>query len=374
MGIYTGGMRMVDEATAASKRIAAQQQKAWEGESKRKGRSALFGGLSGALMGTLAVGAMGLTGGLAAPLVMGVAASLGKKWADEASKGGEGAMFGDTFKTPGQVGKIEAGGKYGFGGQYAAKATKDLQASRKTEFGADTMLGDIGSAYLTAGLSGDLTGSGKALMSGKEGSLMESITGSAAGKRKFGWEGIKQEFGTSLGGEADKGAEEPLKSGVWMHDADTSKASAAALTVPQESIESLVNESGLGASQSWTIDDLTSAYTKAEKRGDYSQMDKMEGLIDLYNEHESSVKGSGQSFLDSLNNPDFAQGGQVPQLDQNTLIGLSILSQMQQQPKAHDNTPLEEEKQQPTITEMFASQGKTLGGNNTQSLSQMLGR
>ena len=71
----------------------------------------------------------------------------------------------------------------------------------------------------------------------------------------------------------------------------------------------------------------------------------------------------------------FAQGGQVPQMDQNTLIGLAILSQMQQQQEtAYSGTPLEEEKQQSTISEMFASQGKTLGGNNTQSLSQILGR
>ena len=56
------------------------------------------------------------------------------------------------------------------------------------------------------------------------------------------------------------------------------------------------------------------------------------------------------------------------------MIGLAILSEMANQNKAYDNTPLEEEKQQLTIADHFASQGKTLGGNNTQSLSQMLGR
>ena len=62
-------------------------------------------------------------------------------------------------------------------------------------------------------------------------------------------------------------------------------------------------------------------------------------------------------------------------MDQNTLLGLAILSQMQQQQEqtAYSGTALEE-KQPSTIADMFASQGKTLGGNNTQSLSQMLGR
>ena len=70
--------------------------------------------------------------------------------------------------------------------------------------------------------------------------------------------------------------------------------------------------------------------------------------------------------------PGFAQGGQVPQMDQNTLIGLALLAEMGKQEKAYDNTPLEEK--QPTIAEVFESQGKTLGGNDTQSIAQKLGR
>ena len=77
------------------------------------------------------------------------------------------------------------------------------------------------------------------------------------------------------------------------------------------------------------------------------------------------------------------EGGQV--ISQQQLMGLLAL--MPQQETAYDNTPLEEvgqskaydntsleEVRQPTISEIFESQGKTLGGNNTQSLSQMLGR
>ena len=127
MAIYTGGMRMQGEAQAAARRIAKQQRKAQDAENKRKGRAGLFGKIGGALMGAAAVGLTGLTGGLAAPLVMGVASSLGKKWADEASKGSSvlGKVgLGKAFKTPGQVDKIKATGKYGYGVQEAADATK----------------------------------------------------------------------------------------------------------------------------------------------------------------------------------------------------------------------------------------------------------
>ena len=65
-------------------------------------------------------------------------------------------------------------------------------------------------------------------------------------------------------------------------------------------------------------------------------------------------------------------GGRVPQLDQNTLLGLAILSEMGKQKKAYDDTPLEET--QSSIAEIFISKGKTLGGNDIQSLSQKLGR
>ena len=64
-----------------------------------------------------------------------------------------------------------------------------------------------------------------------------------------------------------------------------------------------------------------------------------------------------------------AGGGQVPQMDQ--LLELIELSESMNK-GAYAGTPLEES--QPTIADYFASQGKTLGGNNTQSLSQKLGR
>ena len=53
MAIYTGGMRMKDEARAAAKRIAAQQAQAEAGETKRKGRAGIFGRLAGMGMAEL---------------------------------------------------------------------------------------------------------------------------------------------------------------------------------------------------------------------------------------------------------------------------------------------------------------------------------
>ena len=318
MAIYTGRMQQEQHRRSAARSIAKQQAKAEKGEAKRKGRAGIFGKLGGLAMGTLAVGAMGLTGGLAAPLVMGVASSLGKKWADEASKKG-------VFKTPGQVDKIKADGKYGYGVMAAADATKALKESRKTEFGADTMLGDIAGSYLSAGMAGKLGGA-KGLLKGDL-SFGEALTTGSKDAWKFGGvKGMKSELGNLISFKDEGGDEIAQDYG----------ASQADLPLTQEE---------LGAS----------AFTPGG-------MGEMETLapMDYYDDTAVSEEV-------------FAEGGQV--IDQNTLLGLAILSQMQQQQEqtAYDNTPLEEEKQS-TVSEMFASQGKTLGGNNTQSLSQMLGR
>ena len=312
MAIYTGGIRQHQEARASAARIAKQQAQAQAAESKRKGRSGLFGKIGGALLGAAAVG---LTGGLAAPLVLGVASSLGKKWADEASKGA--SPFGKMLKTSGQVDKITAGGKYGYGQAEAASLTKGLEESRKTDFSAQTMLGDIGSSYLSAGMAGELGGA-KSLLKGKS-SFGEALTGSKDwGKNLMagdigGWEGMKSEVG-SLIGFKDEGGNE----------------------IAQD----------------------------FEPKGiDYSTD---------YGGQTDEILDIGQTGVDEFGNPfSMAQGGQV--MDQNTLIGLAILAEMGNQKKTYDDTPLEEIGQ-PTIAEMFESQGKTLGGNNTKSIAQMMGK
>ena len=77
----------------------------------------------------------------------------------------------------------------------------------------------------------------------------------------------------------------------------------------------------------------------------------------------------------------FQEGGQVPEQQ---LMQLLALAQAQQQ-TAYDGTPLEEGSEEgsegaseqgkgATIADYFGMQGKSLGGSNQQSLSQMLGR
>ena len=115
MAIYTGGMRMQD-----AKRIAAQQAKAQKGETKRKGRAGIFGKLAGMGIGHLAGMALtGVTGGILNPMTLKLAQAaitggsswLGRAGAHQATTG----KWGKALKTSGQVGEIEAGGKYGYG-------------------------------------------------------------------------------------------------------------------------------------------------------------------------------------------------------------------------------------------------------------------
>jgi len=322
MAIYTGGMRMKDEAKFAARSIAKQQAKAQKGEAKRKGRAGLFGSIGGTLLGGLAVGAMGLTGGLAAPLVMGAAKSLGKKWADEASQKG-------VFKTPGQVGKITAGGKYGYGRQEAAEATKALKESRKSTWSAESMLGDIAGSYVTAGLSGGLSGGAKQLMSGEKGSIAKAF-GGVEGTKK-GWEGIKQSFGYELEGLGEGG-----KGEFSVPEIDISNPTVVGdfSDVPMD-----WDDEVLDIGQSYEVSDTPIPFV--QDQGEYQWFNQ--------------------------------EGGRVPQMNPQQLMQLLALMSQQQEQTTYSGTPLEE-KQPSTIADMFASQGKTLGGNNTQSLSQILGR
>jgi len=281
MAIYTGGMRMQDEARAASKRIAAQQAKAEKGESKRKGRAGIFGKLAGLGIGQLAGWALApLTGGLVNPLTIKLAQAAisggsmfaGKAAAHQATTG----KWGKQLKTSGQVDKIEAGGKYGYGREEAKTLSEGLTESRESEQDWGTLAGDI----------------------------------IGAGASEFAGESL----GSLLKGKTDMASE---------------------LTGDELNLSSLVS-------------------------GGEGTMETLASPVDYYDDAVVSEEI-------------FAQGGQVPQMDQQQLMQLLALMSQQQEQTAYSGTPLEE-KQQSSIADMFASQGKTLGGNNTQSLSQMLGR
>jgi len=267
---------------------------------------------------------------------------LGRAAAHQATTG----KWGKALKTPGQEDKIEAGGKYGYGEKEAATLSEALIEERKSKEDEGTLAADIigaGATQFAGSKFSDLFGGKTDALSELTGEELEAssfVPGSEGAMETL--EGVGREL-VSEGGET-------LSEGV---------------------IESFVEASGEGATQSLTIDDLMERYARAEARNDYVEMDRAESLLNLYDKHEDigfqygyEPGVSGQQFLDDQKG--FRLGGQVPN-QQDQLIALLSLAQMQQQ-------GAEGEARKPSIAEYFSQQGKTLGGNNTQSLSQMLGR
>ena len=244
------------------------------------------------------------------PLVMAAGSFGGKKIAHEMTRG-MGA------KTGGLKGDI-----YGYGEDEASSLKKDLKSQMAVDplkerggFGKDLL-----SSYISAGMAGNLGGA-KQLLKG-------DITGKEALLGTKDWKfggvegakaGLGDLFGTKWGGE------------------------------------------DVGAAADMPI----SADTEA-----YSPLHQPEDLLSQQINQEPYVFGS--EYDDTAVSEEilpYAQGGQVPQQQ---LMQLLALAQMQQN-NAYSGTALEETKQ-PSIANYFESKGKTLGGNNTQSLSQMLGR
>lgn len=159
MAMYTGGMGMKGEKVAAAKRIAEQQVKAVAGEDKRKGRAGIFGKLAGmgiaefgkkfllpTLLTTLSGGTINpLTLKFLQALITGGSMFLGRAGAHQATTGK--SFLGKILKTPGQVDKIEAGGKYGYGRGEAATLSEALAESTKSKEDWGTLAGDIGGSF-----------------------------------------------------------------------------------------------------------------------------------------------------------------------------------------------------------------------------------
>ena len=281
----------------------------------------MLGGGLGKLAGIAAVGLTGLTGGLAAPLIMGVANSLMKKWVDEGTQKG---VFGKDLKGA-DVSKIK-GDEFGYGKEEAKAIREQLKEGRQSEFGADSMLGDIAQSYLTAGVSGQLGGA-KALLKGRA-NWGEALKGTGPG----GMEGLKQAFGAAIPGEG--GAEDSITNKLTMDQ-------------PAEI-----------ASNSSNIIDTPIGETFIDESGNPVSYFKKGGLI-------------------------YAMGGQVPTTYEGTALeseedklvktneGLALLLSLSQ---TNPNQGRQEERDMPTISEYFGNQGKSLGGNNQKSIGQMLGR
>jgi hypothetical protein len=313
MAISLARARRVGQQRTTSKKLAKEYGAQQKRAQKRKGISGLLGKGLGMGLGSLLGGALGIaSGGLLMPLVMAAGSFGGKKLAHEMTRG-MGAKTGGL-----------KGDMYGYGEEEAMSLKKDLKSQMAVDplkehggFGKDLL-----SSYVSAGMKGNLGSVGKAIKG--KGSLAQSLMGGegaavGTGKGLLQFGDIAQEGVDEFGDPFSIGAT-PFKFGSSKDVGEGAKASFGDLFGQEwgQSKEELTGEEYLTEPESW-----------------------WEG----------------------------AQGGQVPQQQ---LMALLALAQMQQN-NAYSGTALEEEEQ-PSIANYFESKGKTLGGNNTQSLSQMLGR
>ena len=75
MAISLGGLKMKGEKQKVARQLAKEYERQQAKESKRKGWSSFLGGVGGKLLGTALAG---MTGGLAAPLLMAAGTFGGK--------------------------------------------------------------------------------------------------------------------------------------------------------------------------------------------------------------------------------------------------------------------------------------------------------
>ena len=301
MAISLSRLKQQGAKEATSRRLQKEFAEQQARESKRKGWSSLLGGVGGKLLGTALAG---MTGGLAAPLLMAAGTFGGKVAAHKMTE----SMAADTS------GLKE--GQYGYGKQEAKTLKEGLEAQVRASdpmkqrggFGRDLI-----GAYGSAALAGELGGV-KGLLKGGEGapSLKEALVGKDGFK---GFTGSK---------EALFGKAAVVDPGNWETDI-----------------------SGL------EFNPVSGEYRDPE----------------------------GFALA-------FQEGGQVPNQQQQLMQMLALQKLLN--PTAYDNTVLEgeeqqtanagdqlgveQQQQQQTIAEYFGAQNKTLGGSNTKSLSQMLGR
>tara|TARA_R100001530_G_scaffold133903_1_gene107953 strand:+ start:1179 stop:2156 length:978 start_codon:yes stop_codon:yes gene_type:complete len=309
--------------------IARKQAAEYEAQAKKAKNRGFFSGILGKGLGSVigagAVGALGLTG-FGVPLAMALGSMAGKKGAHELTRG----MGADASA-------ISESDMYGFGKESGSSLRKDLESQmvvdpfkEKGGFGKELL-----SSTLSAGLAGDLGGATKSLMKGDVGKAFvdpEAIGGLDKGGAAM-WAGAKESIAGLIPGYSDitKGTDTTM---------DYESLKGSGMTGPE--YDALVT-----SRQTNYIDDA----------------DDWFGDNEIINPELDEL---GYSIAG-----DWAQGGQVPQQQQ--LLQLLALASTQQQQNAYSDTPLEEVKQL-SIADKFAAQGKTLGGNDIQSLSQKLGR
>jgi hypothetical protein len=321
MAISLAKARRVGQKRTTSKKMAkdyAAQQK------KAKSRGFLSGVLGkglGSVLGTGLVGALGLTG-FGVPLAMALGSMAGKKGAHELTRG----IGADPSK-------ISKGDIYGYG----KDESEALRAQLKGEMTVDPWKerGGFGkellSSTVSAGLAGNLGGATKSLMKGDVGGAFVDP------KAVKGWAGAKESLAGLIPGYSD--------------------TASKAVDPSTIDLEASLEGSGMDLGE---YEELV----KTRQAGYVDDEDDFWGL--------GSTVDPNMAYDDTAVSEEiYAKGGQVP--DQQQLMQLLALAQMQNEEKAYDNTPLEE-VQQPTISEVFESRGKTLGGNNINSLAQMMGK
>ena len=329
--IWTGGMGQLDKKLAAARNIAAQAVRGQAGEAKRKGRSKFLGSIGGFLGGEALQWGLGAlltaaTGGLAGPaLTAAIAAGKVSKYASIASKLQKGGKYARLAKA------IIKGGGMTLGKHFVDKATKSKHKFLKTPGQVDEITSDSKYGYgeeeaktLTEALGRSRESTGQ-----DAGTLLGNIGGAYALD-------IMGDKGGDLLGKGKEVVKEGLDPVGDTFNPITDVAE------PSEFRDFLESQ---GTSDPGTFNPFTS---------------------------EKSTTQMGFPWFGGGKRWSFEGGGQVPNQEEAFMELLSLV-QPQQQETAYSGTALEE-KQQPSISDYFASQGKTLGGNNTQSLSQILGR
>tara|TARA_R110000824_G_scaffold72334_9_gene184611 strand:+ start:308 stop:1465 length:1158 start_codon:yes stop_codon:yes gene_type:complete len=384
MAVYTGRIRQKDEKEKALKDLSKKSRKAAKGEAKRKGMSNLFGTVGGMGLGALTAGLTGVTGGLALPLIMGLSSSAAKGIADAGSKG----KFGKAFKTPGQVGEITSDNKYGYGREEAKDIQEELQESRDaTSFTPQSMLEDVALSYLSAGVGGELSNVGKNIAGGN---FSKAITGvddySLAGtpiskalsnlKSNLGdvpFSNSPSQYSMRMNMEyGDKIPKYKKGGGIFGFGKKGKEPERDKALMALDAI-------------------LSSAYEKKEGRHEFP-MGRIQASNEIYPDNSNLVRtiakyktddgdryypGEGKSRNNSLANSlalmDASERAYHSPADSITtdqlakLRELGLFMQGGQVPKYEGGGEV-------TLYDYFAAQGKTMGGSNTMSIAQKLGR
>ena len=200
MAISLGQFKQAGQQMATSESLAAEYARQQKKASKRKGWKGLIGKVAGTGLGAALTGFLGVaSGGLLAPLLMAAGQFGGKKLGHELTRG-------MAAKTSGLQGD-----KYGYGKGEAKTLAEGLRAQMATDpmkekggFGQDVL-----GSYLSAGLSGELGGVGKAFKKDGGGFKQALGVGKDYGTGTKGLEGaiagVSSLFDKPWGGEEDKG-------------------------------------------------------------------------------------------------------------------------------------------------------------------------